>query len=174
MDLLETSKLMREQDNRSTQYPLFVVHEKIERTVADGRGDKSVYIHYDGGDYSEISVEQYDILEEEYSNFNGYNSEEFESTEEAAKVMEELRIESIEDFNPDEWEKIEISVEWEMSDRAGFFFTEKACHEHIEQNNYHYTQPRSYVISAWRNPEIVATMHMILKLTGEEIPSHYA
>ena len=63
---------------------------------------------------------------------------------------------------------------WEMDDRAGVFFTERACEFHIAQNHYHYNKPRSYVISAWRNPEMVETMQMILKLTGDDIPSCYS
>lgn len=139
--LKEVSVLMRSQDNRSTQHPLFVVQELKEIVKASGCGDRTIYV--DGED--ELSQEEYDA--------------------------EEANEDS--DVDLSEYREIEVSDEWVISDTAGMFFTEDACERHIKLNNYHYRKPRSYVISAWRNPEMVMVMQAILKLTGEEIPSHY-
>lgn len=162
MDLVETSKLMRTQSNRYTRFPLFVVHETLEVVQAEGCGDYTKYISNDGE--HEFTREQYDAIEEAQDN---------ENSESVTELLEELGFENLYDIDLTEFRAVEFELQSVMSDRAGFFFTEKACEDHIAQNHYHYTKPRSYVISAWRNPEIVATMQMILKLTGEEIPSHY-
>ena len=55
MELKETSKLMRTQSNRGTQYPLFVVQEEIEERDADGWADKTIYVSNNLGDHIEIS-----------------------------------------------------------------------------------------------------------------------
>ena len=145
---------MRTQSNRSTQYPLFVVQEQKEVVKAEGCGDREIYVN---------GEEQLDAVE-------------FQRREELLNNDEEILDddgEVIENFDPYDWRRIEISDEWVISDTAGVFFTEVACDLHIAQNNYHYSKPRSYVTSAWRNYELQQMMQMLLKLTGEEIPSHY-
>ena len=52
--------------------------------------------------------------------------------------------------------------------RAGVFFTEKACQEHIDQNDYHYNKPRVFAVSAWRNYEMQEVMQHISALTTED------
>lgn len=34
------------------------------------------------------------------------------------------------------------------------FLTKRACKKHIEQNDYHYDNPHTYALTAWRNPEV--------------------
>lgn len=147
MDLIETSRLMRSQSNRHTQFPLFIIQNKNK-------------VYEEDGDEIEWLSDDWEELEED-------------------DVCESCREDGIHAMrrcadckHPDRTPRL-YSWKWQMDDRAGVFFTEKACHDHLESNNYHYNNPRSYVISAWRNPEMIATMQMILKLTGDEIPSHY-
>lgn len=46
---------------------------------------------------------------------------------------------------------------------AGFFFTGKACDEHIAMNRHHYNSTvKSYGISAYHNPELKAVMAYIV------------
>ena len=162
MELIETSKLMRSQDNRGTQYPLFVVHEYLQVVKAQGCGGQTEYCSNDGE--HTLTPDQYDAIE---------TAQDEENSESVAELLEELGFDNLYDIDLNEYRAIEFDMEWVMSDRAGFFFTEKACHDHIESNHYHYTKPRSYVISAWRNYEMQEVMQMILKLTGDEIPSCY-
>jgi len=42
------------------------------------------------------------------------------------------------------------------------FITKKSCQEHIAKNGYHYKQPHTYAMTAWRNPEI-ERLYKILK-----------
>lgn len=167
MNLLETSRLMRTQDNRGTQYPLFIIQQEVETVTGDGRGDKTVY--WNGGDQTSIEAETYEALE------NAQDNE--VSDDDIKELLDEVGLDTLADFDTNDWEQLEVKNEFVFADNAGFFFTEKACHDHIEQNKYHYNKPRSYVISAWRNPEMVATMQMILNLTSEadglDMPSCY-
>lgn len=163
MTLEETSRLMRTQDNRGTQFPLFIIQEQKEVMTANGRGDRTIY--FNSEDQVSITADQYEELEEARDSDK--------TDEEVAELLEDVGMDSLGEFEADDWERLEINDEYVFADQAGFFFTEKACHDHIESNHYHYTKPRSYVISAWRNPEMVATMQMILKLTGDDIPNHY-
>lgn len=49
--------------------------------------------------------------------------------------------------------------------RAAFFFTAKACDEHIEANRHHYNDTaHSYAISAYHNPELQEVIKHIQSL----------
>lgn len=139
--LEQISREMREQDNRSTQYPLFVV-QSLKRVEGENHSER---------------------LEDHENDMCEVCTKNAELGEEVADYCEDCGSECFRSYD----------LEYQNDDQAGVFFTEQACHEHIRLNDYHYTKPRSYVISAWRNPEMVAVMQSILKLTGEEIPNHY-
>jgi hypothetical protein len=179
-DLIDISKRMREQSNRSTQYPLFVVQEFLEIDRASGCGEYTKYVSYDSD--IELTQEQYEAIEacQEYSTVeeleeNGHDWVEYET------ILKEIGL-SLDDtstINLSEFRSIDYDIDWVISGRAGVFFTEEACEEHIRLNHYHYTKPRSYVISAWRNPEMVEVMKTILDATAVpdmariDLPSHY-
>ncbi len=140
--LKNTSEQMRKQNNRGTQYPLFVIQDKIK-----------VYGASDWKDEMER------------------NSDSDQHCEDCSKIAEEkgeLPDTCEEDdcgddcFNHYSWE-------WQFDLRAGVFFTEEACNNHIKQNDYHYHKDvRSYVAGAWRNEEMVAVMQSVLKLTADD------
>jgi len=54
-----------------------------------------------------------------------------------------------------------------------FFLTQKACQQHIDANSYHYTNPRPYADSAFRNEELQALIQALILLAGEKIPSNH-
>lgn len=144
--LLRISADMRSQNNRSSQYPLFVVQEKVKRYTENGNErERQDYDLADANDLCEKCRAQYD---------------------ETGDYPEEC------DDCP-EYTFVRFDWEWQTSDRAGVFLTEGACRLHITVNGYHYREPRCFAISAWRNSEMVAVIQAILKLTGDEIPSHY-
>lgn len=45
------------------------------------------------------------------------------------------------------------------------FFTLRECKEHIKANSYHYNKPHSYVMTAWRSPQ-VERLYKILQNTN--------
>jgi len=46
---------------------------------------------------------------------------------------------------------------------------EKACKEHIEQNHYHYNNPKDYLVHAFRNPEMETVLEFLCGITGGEL-----
>ena len=157
---------MRTQSNRSTQYPLFIIQEEQEVVKAEGCGGERKYWSNDGE--RQMTVAQYNALEELQD-----RDKEDELEEDAVALMEELCIDDAHDIDLSDYRSIEYDDEWVYRDDAGVFFTEHAADLHIIQNAHHYNKPRTYVISAWRNYEVQETMQMILKLTGDDIPSCY-
>ena len=150
--LKETSKLMREQDFRSTQHPLFIIQDRKENVTHSDYADFHKYFDEEGNE-----IEEDEVCEECQDKAC---SDGFSEIDCCAKC-------GVQRYLP-------LKEVWEFDLRAGVFFTEKACHEHIQYNNYHYTKDvRSYVICAWRNPEMVETMQSIIKLTNGKIPSQY-
>ncbi len=49
-----------------------------------------------------------------------------------------------------------------------FFFTEKACKEHIRVNGHNLRNPQDYVIHAFRNPEIKNIIEGIKEITNQK------
>jgi len=48
------------------------------------------------------------------------------------------------------------------------FLTEVAAQKHIDQNNYHYKEPRVYVKAVWRNPEVEFLLETVKRLGNKE------
>lgn len=55
-----------------------------------------------------------------------------------------------------------------LSEQTGCFLTKEACKKHIELNHYHYSKPRTYAMTAWRNPEFERLMKIIEDIQFEE------
>jgi len=47
------------------------------------------------------------------------------------------------------------------------FFTAKACQEHIDKNDYHYSSPIVYLKHAWMNPEMELVSEFLCNLVGK-------
>lgn len=133
------------QDNRSTQYPLFVIQVQ-----------EKVY-----GDSSWCTEKER----------NGDNDGELcEACTQLDEDGEEL---------PDDCQKCDRDCfnwfNWkdDYDLNAGVFLTAEACERHIKMNHYHYCEPKSFGISAWRNPEMQDLIKILFTIMGKEIPSHY-
>lgn len=133
--MLETSKEMNTQDNRCTEYPLFVVWEKVK-------------------DYGDVSW--CDQVE---------RKPEIDIDNLCEKCQEKYRIEDLPEYCEDCDEDcfVWFNWEWKPNLKAGFFLTAKACQEHIDQNDYHYSEAKTYAYGCWRNPE----MEEIIKFMRE-------
>jgi len=150
MDDLKTIGMsMAEQDNRGTQYPLFVIQVDYKDYALEG------------GDWDEKERKDHDLINER--DLCGKCAKLWEKSELPEECWEWGCEESFDYF----------TVKTKFDLEAGVFFTEEACHQHIEENKHHYDNPTSYVVSAWRNPEMVAVMQTIIKSAQREVPSHY-
>lgn len=54
-----------------------------------------------------------------------------------------------------------------VSQETGCYLTKRACKKHIELNHYHYKNPHTYAMTAWRNPEFERLLSIIDKLDFE-------
>lgn len=131
-------RIMADQNNRSTQYPMFAV-------LSDTR-------HFVGRD----------------GDWDGKERAEDETCARCLQLAPDL---------PDSCDTCEwyyYTEDREVDLRAGIFFTDVACQQHIDDNSYHYSNPEVYAISAWRNPEMVAVQrHLIVVEAGKPLPMHY-
>lgn len=132
--LLEIGAEMRTQNNRGTHLPLFVVMEDVKVY-----GEQSWCNEVERrSEYDrELLCEKCAVLAEGNDTLPDY----------------------CEDCDSD----LYVWFNWEEREsvKAGVFFTARACDEHIRLNGYHYCKPRSYAISAWRNPEMEAVMDFL-------------
>jgi len=112
---------MKTQDNRATQYPLFVVQE-----------DQKVYGSSEWCNETERKEESDGKLCESCKKLEEENSE-------IPEYCDDCDSECFVSFN---WEDV-------FDLQAGVFFTAKECNEHIRRNSYHYTNPRSYGMRLW-------------------------
>lgn len=140
MDTLKDEMLT--QNKRGTAYPIFIVVE-----------DKKVY-----------------GFDSEYAD-DKERKEEYQDDEDMCENCRELEQEG-EDL-PNDCDLcdsvcfVNFKIEKDVPIlRAGFFFTAKACNDHIEANRHHYGKTaRSYAISAYHNKELKAVM---VELVGKE------
>jgi hypothetical protein len=54
-----------------------------------------------------------------------------------------------------------------------FFLTQKACQEYIDDNAYHFRNPKPYAGSAHRNYELQPIIQALILMAGEKVPSNH-
>lgn len=139
------AKEMEKQSNRATQFPLFVIQVDVKRY-----GDSSWCNEAERKDDSD--GEMCDSCEKLY-----------DDSEEIPEYCSDCDSDCFVWFN---WD-----TEFDLN--AGVFFTAEACEKHIKQNDYHYTNPKSYAIGAWRNPEMEQFLGLIFTMASLSTPSCY-
>lgn len=92
---------------------------------------------------------------------------EIDSCDVSAEELEERGYDNFEDYAEGELDKYYSKLEY--VDRQGPFLSLEAAENHIESNDYHYNEPRTYCKGAWRNPEL----ELLLKSVGELINIPY-
>ena len=50
-----------------------------------------------------------------------------------------------------------------------FFITKRECKEHIEANHYHYEDPHTYAMTAWRAPQVERLYKILEKTDWKEV-----
>lgn len=137
--LIEIGVKMNTQDNRSTAYPLFVI-QSLNKVYSENGCESERNEDIDDNELCKSCKELYD------------------NEKDLPEQCEEC------DSCGFHW----FDNEYEFDLRAGVFFTEQACEEHIKANDYHYTKPRSYAIGAWRNEEMQEVMRIISSLGSKD------
>lgn len=142
------------QNEHCTAEPCYIVfgHKRILIDPEFADEEDITYIENQTGDYLEMSAEEYERLEEEYSTSDEYKIPTHDP------VLDEK-------FNPDHWER--RAWTW-IEEFNQVFFTEAAAKEYIELNSHRIPgsrdgkKPVIYVESFYRNPEMIAVRKMLL------------
>jgi hypothetical protein len=132
------------QDNRVTASPFYyVVATKKEIAVPEGCGECTKY-YYEGGCFSE----------EELKEFCEENELAFEEEKSRATPYD-------------------VST---VTEYHNFFFTEEGYKKHMELNSHNYRhykgEPYSYVMHAFRNPELKQLLDTLGEITGKGHKKH--
>ena len=147
--LMELSKEINTQDNRSTASPYFFqIRTNEQISVPEGCGTRAW--HSDGS----LIVTEDEIIDTIFE----YKDE--------SLTKDEIR-------KLDNWEKEEIlegagwaKCNYDYEEKyQNAFLTAKACKEHIRLNHYHYREPVDYLSYATRNPELEMVLKFLRELT---------
>jgi len=139
--MIDTSKEMNIQNNRCSEFPLFVIMEDQEDLCNEGMADEQKRIE-------EVDT---DLLCEDCRKL-------YDENEELPEECDECDHDAFNYYRV--VEHIDLS--------PGVFFTAKACQEHIDANSYHYTNPRVYGIGCWRNPEMEEVIKFMRGITNDK------
>jgi hypothetical protein len=136
--LREIGKLIREQDNRCTDAPIFIV-QQLKRVYGfdpEYADDDCIAWIDHANDCSVASPEEHTALEEAYQNG------------EYTKISEN-------------WTRTAYQDRWEFVTAC---FTEHAAREHIRINGHNLNGPRVYAESSFRNEEFRTVRQFLLSL----------
>lgn len=146
----QIAKRLREQDNRATAYPLFVVQEEervwgLDPEYAD---EMSTYVWRYTDDWEYVYESDEELIAE--------HSDSRLPERLAALSPWETEVEA---SNGARYEKIFYAKRWKF---VCAHFTEAAAEEYIEHNRHNLKNPRVYVTSQHRCPEWIAVRDMLL------------
>lgn len=165
--LINLSKEMISQDNRSTAMPhMFQIRSKRQVAAYDGQGEE-VWVDEDGDELTtDLEIKNYittHIYENDESTNELIDEEALKfATDKVAEMDSSDYEEYLENVCNDNWRKVNVTTAYEYKNT---FFTAKACESHITQNHYHYNEPTSYLNHAWRNPEMELVSNFLCGLT---------
>ena len=167
--LSRMAKNMHTQDNRITANPIFCVYQKEERPAEEGRYQcfyTEDHDHrLDAGDNDEL-VEWFKKNQQEILDSYDVTKEELDTVMEEHDMFMADEIVELLKLQRHEYDIVDVAV------TGQYYFTEEACHRHIKANSYHYTEPHSFVESAWRNPEMQLLREVVMSLhVPEEVPA---
>ena len=166
--LKDLQRELKEQDTDGQSAPRFWgILEEGQQVVPDGFGDYIEVIDGNCEDAESFTPEEYvKFIEEKLSEENDE-----EDLNEPWETVDKDDIYKVIDFANRFLERnaeiFEIKKTTQISDRTGCFLTKRAAKKHIElngyhYNNYHYNNPKTYAMTAWRNPEFEKFMSIII------------
>ena len=143
-ELRRIGHLLRTQDNRCTDQPMFIVQQHVEFACDDERtsGFESVrYIWVHDGE--EVHDPRAARLEKHFKSSHG-----------------EI---------PEGYERVCFGTTWEFVTAC---FTEQGCKDHIARNGHNLRSPRIYAEGSFRNPEFRVLRNWLMSLPApDEVPA---
>lgn len=136
--------------------PVFwgVIEEK-EISVPDGCGELRIYL----GDGVVSTLEEAVAYVNEWiencgdETKNAWNETDHECLEEVMDFMTA--------YNDSQCRLVWVDKKWELSDDTGAFITKRACQEYIDKYGYNHSNPHTYAMTAFRNPEYEKLLNLL-------------
>lgn len=170
--LKELQHEMQTQETDGNASPRFWgIMETKERITKDGYGGDIYIVDRTGGeaenyklqDYVEMLRKHIDENEMDYETIAGFAYLDYDDIEKVAEFARNFLDRDVEVSSFEEYE--------ELSDQTGCFLTKRAAKKHIELNGYHYSKPKTYAMTAWRNPEFERFIKIFENLDLEKLES---
>lgn len=164
--LKELQHELRTQGTDGNARPVFWgIQEDRVQTVPDGFGDRKVVVRHE----EEWSPEEFVVKVDFLVGLDGNPD-----TAGRWAEVDKDRIEDVVEFASDSGlmagaEVFEVRDVGSLSDQTGCFLTKRAARKHIELNGYHYRNPRTYAMTAWRNPEFEKFLDIFEKLDLDKL-----
>ena len=167
--LKDLQRELKEQDTDGQSAPHFWgIIEDEKQVVPDGFGDCIEVIDGTCEDAESFTSEEYvKFIEEKLSEENEEDLNEPWETVDKDDIYEVINFANR--FLERNAEIFEIKKTTQISDRTGCFLTKRAAKKHIELNGYHYNNPKTYAMTAWRNPEFEKFMDIFENLDLTEL-----
>lgn len=159
---------MLTQDTVCQAHPRFWVVRQKRRCygIDDEFGYDGTEVVYDSETLAEDLKELYEYLEEyeedldieyceEHITINAEESECFHNIEDLVDYMRE-------ELNYDDGLYLVNYREEYVIVPDTMFLTKRECEEHIRKNHYHYNEPHSYAMTAWRSPQVEKLFDLIM------------
>lgn len=144
--LIELGNKMNNQDNLSTQFPLFVIRDK-HRT------------YIDSNDFEDNTIQE--RCEDIDSDLLCPNCKKlYNNNKKLSNDCQECDNKSF----------IFYKEEYQIILDTGMFLTKEAAEKHIKENNYHYKEPYVYCLSVWRSPDIQRLMSILSSIANNNVP----
>ena len=148
--LIELATEMTTQNPRATAGPhLFQIQTTENCAAYEGQGEL-VWVNPDEGG----KVDPDEFIEQHKEDIIGSELAEFEIMEEHEQ-MESLDCYQVNETTQERYQNC--------------FFTAKACQEHIDANDYHYSKPINYLNHGFRNPEMELVQEFLCGLVGKKM-----
>jgi len=139
-ELRDIGELLRTQNNRITDSPIFIVQQKRAYVAAEGYDhDRIEWRESENGDYMEASP------------------------------LRSSRLEAIFDRTGDEpngWRRFAMKDRWEFVTAC---FTEQGCKDYIASNVHNLNEPRIYADGSYRNEEYRAVRKWLMSLDAAPV-----
>lgn len=139
------------------------IAENIMRPTPEGCGDAVLYV----GDGGVMTCEEFAEWIERDKYYEGHEEE-----------WSEVDVKDINDLETFaryvlKWKNVRIV--WQemkhhcIGEDSNVFLTKRACKAHIEANRHHYSQPHTYAMTAWRNPEFERLLKILMTMNLDDV-----
>jgi hypothetical protein len=139
--LLRISQSLRTQDNRGTENPMFVVQQKSTFGCEPGEGDENVWLNSDWEEVDQETSEKLDQLKDSFP---------WDLSAGEKAMLESHTQRGVKHF-------------WVFCMAS---FTEEGCKEYLALNGHNLREPRIYVESWNRCPEMLAVRELLMAITA--------